>query len=1406
METDTETPAPRSRPGWARALLYAAIGLLALVVLVAALGLFLNTGPGRGFLARQIARLEMESGLRVRMERIDGSLYSRFTIRNLRLDDLDGTFLVVPSLTVDWTPGPLLARHVVLNKVLAPEVALSRIPRLNPTPTDPDEPLFPDINVTLGELKAERIVIGPAVAGDTYVAALQAEGTLAKGVLKLAADASADAGDRLRLRLAAEPDRNRLELDARLDAPAAGLVAGLAGLAEPLAVKLEGNGTWSAWNGVLTGQLANEELANLAIRGRDGVFSIEGQARPALLLEDGPVAQLLSPALEISASAHFDEPRLVTSARVSAPAFAVSANGAVNADTSRFETMRVSGQLLEAARVMEGLSGKDITFAAVLDGPLATPTVSYDLKAARIAFEGYRVADLRAEGTAEIQPEGRITAPVVLSAASIDGLPEQVGGLLQQVKLDGVMQITPESVGAKNLVFRSSKLNGRASFAYAMASGAFDADVDASIQQYAVAGFGVVNASADARIAFNPRTSALALNGDLTARATRLDSDAARDFLGGLPVLTVSARQRPGGAIVLNVARVQAPRFRFETKQGVYTPDGRIVFVGEGQSAAYGAFTVNVSGEIPRPQAELTMARPDLGLGLRNVVLKATPVPRGYDVALDGRSSEGPLRGRALVVLDEGPLAAEISELRLADMALQGRVQQTEAGPLAGVLTLKGSGLSGQMRLAGEGDVQRVDASLQARQARPPIFPALSIGEAQLEASLRLPEGVPDVNARFSGRLIRYGDWNVEQASGTAVYQSGTGKANLTLSGRHRAPFDLALAADMTPERVTLSQFNGTLSKRRIRLAAPAVADRVETGWRLNPATLQLAGGKLTVEGETGETSRLAAQWSGLGLSFLDAIDPEMGLSGTTSGTATIILPPGGGMPRADARMVVSRMQRAGLSTQSPPLDLGLNASLSEQQAAVRALVRHEGKVIGSMQGRVNLLPLSEDGPTDWAERIHASQLAAGFRFNGPVEVLWALSGMKGHELGGTLSINADVSGTPGQPLLRGAIRGSDISYENVDFGTRIRNIKLDARFEGSRLQLAEFSGASVGGGGFNANGFVVLDLEAGLPMNVQITLDRLRAAQTDTLEAIVTGPVTIRREDGKGMIEGRLRISEARYRFTGVAAEEVPQLEVQRVGEVKLQRRPRRAEPDKPSPFEFALDVDVKADNRIFIQGMGLDSEWGVDLNIGGPVMEPAITGTVNSVRGSYAFAGRRFELTKGIIRFAGEFPPAPTLDVEASATVDGVDAQLQVTGQALQPKIAFSSTPSLPQDEILSRILFGGSVTELSATEALQLGAAVASLSGGGGGGLNPLGKLRQATAIDRLRIVGGDEASGRGTSLAVGQYITDDVYVEVISDTHGNTLTQLQIELTRALSILSQVGRAGESSLQLQYAKDY
>jgi translocation and assembly module TamB len=192
--------------------------------------------------------------------------------------------------------------------------------------------------------------------------------------------------------------------------------------------------------------------------------------------------------------------------------------------------------------------------------------------------------------------------------------------------------------------------------------------------------------------------------------------------------------------------------------------------------------------------------------------------------------------------------------------------------------------------------------------------------------------------------------------------------------------------------------------------------------------------------------------------------------------------------------------------------------------------------------------------------------------------------------------------------------------------------------------------------------------------------------------------------------------------------------------------------------------------------------------------------------VRGTYSFAGKRFDVTRGLVQFQGNQLTNPTLDIAATTTTQGITATIAIGGRAQAPQLTFTSTPNLPQDEVLSRLLFGSSVTNLSATEAIQLASALNSLRGSSGGGLNPLGKLRSATGIDRLRILGGDEATGRGTALAAGQYLTDDIYVEIITDARGFTATQLEIALTKALSLLSSTGSFGGSNVNLRYSRDY
>jgi translocation and assembly module TamB len=182
-----------------------------------------------------------------------------------------------------------------------------------------------------------------------------------------------------------------------------------------------------------------------------------------------------------------------------------------------------------------------------------------------------------------------------------------------------------------------------------------------------------------------------------------------------------------------------------------------------------------------------------------------------------------------------------------------------------------------------------------------------------------------------------------------------------------------------------------------------------------------------------------------------------------------------------------------------------------------------------------------------------------------------------------------------------------------------------------------------------------------------------------------------------------------------------------------------------------------------------------GRDIRLRGTTANPQIFGSADLVRGGYEFAGKRFDLTRGRIRFAGEVPIDPRLDIAASGDANGVSATITITGSGMKPVIAFSSTPSLPEEELLSRLLFGSSITQISAPEAVQLAAALASLRGGGG--LDPINKLRSAIGLDRLRILNADASIPRGTSVAAGKYLGRKFFVELVTDGRGYNATSVE-----------------------------
>jgi translocation and assembly module TamB len=328
--------------------------------------------------------------------------------------------------------------------------------------------------------------------------------------------------------------------------------------------------------------------------------------------------------------------------------------------------------------------------------------------------------------------------------------------------------------------------------------------------------------------------------------------------------------------------------------------------------------------------------------------------------------------------------------------------------------------------------------------------------------------------------------------------------------------------------------------------------------------------------------------------------------------------------------------------------------------------------------------------------------------------------------------------------------------------------------------------------------------------MDIQVTLDRAQLAKSQNISAEATGDLHLTKTAaGPALLSGTLRLPETRYEIVRQGAAEVPTL----TGvHFKPAANPHHITGNEPAPqstssllSSLRLDIALVAPEKLYVSGMGLDSEWSAHLKVQGTASAPVLAGQVDLIRGNLDFAGRSFDISDGHIQFTGGETIDPTLQITASEDIEDVTVNVNVGGRALNPQITFTSTPSLPQDEVVSRILFGSSVANLTALQAVQLASSLNSLRGSGGG-LNPLGKLRSATGISRLRILSPDATTGRGTALSAGQYITNNVYVELITDARGYTATQIEVSFTKWLSALGQAGGSGVTNLSVRIKKNY
>ncbi|MEO5971849.1 MAG: translocation/assembly module TamB, partial [Sphingomicrobium sp.] len=626
-------PQRRLRRDWRRQLgIELATFFVGLLILLAGAIVFLDTAPGHRFIVDRIAGLETASGLRIRIGRIEGSVFGKSRLKNVTVADRQGVFLTSPELTLDWSPGAWLYNSLHIDKLTAERVTLTRLPRLKPTGRT--GPILPGFDIHIGELVIKRLELAPAVTGTARSGSVRGTADIRAGraMVELAA-AIDNGGDRLAIALDAEPDRDRFDLDARIVSPAGGLVPALFGSKRALDLAVSGDGSWTRWRGSAAMNLSGRPTARLALTADQGRYGLSGTLAPAPFLK-GRLQRLTAPTVRVRGSATLADRQLDGQLMFGSPALRAAASGTIDLAGSRYRKVRVGIDLLRPPALFPNMTGRNVRMVWTLDGPFGQADYAYRLTSPGVTFDKTGFVDVRAEGKGRLSP-WPMRVPLRLTAKRITGVGDIAGSILANARLEGMLTVTSKFVRGEGLQLTSAKLKGKVALLIDLVTGRFEVLLAGGLTRYAIPGLGIVDVVTDLKIVPGPNGEGSRVIGTAKAWVRRLDNSFFGELAGGLPRLETRLERGNDGIVRFTDMQLYAPALRL-SGSGQRNRDGTFHIVASGRQAKYGPLKIVLDGRIERPRIDLLLDRPNDTLGLRAMRLLLLPTPAGFDYTASG--------------------------------------------------------------------------------------------------------------------------------------------------------------------------------------------------------------------------------------------------------------------------------------------------------------------------------------------------------------------------------------------------------------------------------------------------------------------------------------------------------------------------------------------------------------------------------------------------------------------------------------------------------------------------------------------------------------------------------------------------------------------------------------------------
>ena len=1432
-------------------------GLLGLVII----GLFyLDSTSGHHRLTKFLNdSLQSPDGGTV-ISSLEGSLYSELIIPEVTLYDKDGIWLEVHNTKMNWSIMPLLFGVLDISDLRVDTVHFFRRP-LPSVPVEEKEvepfsmPNLPvDINVS--NYTVDEINIDEALADlasqfkvDGHLLLTENEGIDAK-LLFLS---TAGHADTVTIELSYPSDESSLDVAFNLDAPKNGLIQSLANLQleQSLSSKMVGSGPLDHWLGALNVKIGQEDILNSEFDRKGEVLKLNADFDLTHFVPDG-VKEVLGNQNNISIMVEPEEESdySMMTASLTTHTARLEADGIFSIN-SPDENDKIN--LKFAIDDANNLN----TFIApsYVEPFIITGTVSNILSDPQVSLSFTDLVSGVTE-TIEAALTGQINSTIGKEFITVN-----TSGQIRNLSgpaLASILPLTDPGVdwsmdatidqGQSRIELTQLSLNN---MFVMLAANANINDTTGEIEGHATAA------------AENIQKVAAALKLDQAlSGALQVDLDVSKTGSEGLleAILNITTSDLDLGEQTLNEFVGAHPEFIAKVSQAV---DGAIVLSDAKLSSSIATFTANVSLDanqvIDDGNFKLSLANFENMTSLQNASLSgdidivgtilgdakspSINVETGFEslsvqnfamqdfsarlkvdnafsnlagvLNIDGITTYGALDAHAEFGKAGDILNISNLKVALGNYFANGTFEIPPSAPILGEMTIltreiednnfdiEGE-INANITLSNENNKQRFVFDSTLADIRLPIGEndLLTLESSQISVNFLESEGQSKlilnsqaVNLMHPLIQMQNMDMTIDQVEDGLMYNAqiqGTDNMAYNLNFEGGVQEDPALGQKIS---VGLS---GTVKGEAIALEEP-VQIILKDGTTSVPAfTLHLADG--TVNGDfVRSDQKMAAHLvtENIEMGIAKTFYPSLPLTGLLSGSAELISTletVDGGF---DFKLSEPLFDAQNTLTQDN-FTIALSGRLNSDTTTISGSISDEDSFKGdfSLGLPIEITPFSLISTVD-----NDAPLQGALKWTGDISTIWPVLQLIDHDVSGDLDANLVIGGTINTPDLDGQISLANGHYENMQSGFVADDIEMAATILDRRFTLDRFDANDGETGKINATADVNISPDMSYEAKVDLILSNAHLVRQPELQITASSNLTFEKSAAVTSLIGDITVENSTIGAVEQGGPSIANLDVTEINGEGIVA----SEDDKEDALgPIDLDLKLRVPNKLFIRSFGLDSEWKADLDVSGSSEEPIIKGKAELVRGFFEFSGKRFDLKKGDFSFPGDKTNDPVIEVSAEHQLNDMVAKLRVFGQASDPTLEMSSTPYLPENEVMARILFGTSVAQLTVVEAVQLASAVHSLSNGGGQGL--MGGVRRAIGVDRLSI-DNDNSREYGTTITGGKYLTDNVYVEVsTAPATGETATSVEVGLTRNLSLVTRRTLDHDNNLSIRWFWDY